>query len=171
MLRKKKGVALPGAIALASFLLIVSLAVSSIIIELITLNQIKTIVNENNMHFSEIYSEFRSKDSGEDRITKINNYVYSLNHMDDAKYRYFTFVDNPDDEHYRSLVVYKLREDTILYYAIYDVKDENHKTIAYQTDSTKIYKVLKHVSEQEGDRYYLGGIIKLDQYIPPVEAL
>ena len=175
MLRKKKGVALPGAIALASFLLIVSLAVSSIIIELITLNQIKTIVNENNMYFSEVYSKFLAKDTGigsAGRMTNINDYIYELNHMDDAKYRYRTYADGEgENEHYRAFMVYKLNEFSMLYYAIYKSDEVGHPTIAYQTDSSNLYAPYLQKSGDARKYKYLGGIIKLPDDIPPEEAI
>ena len=172
MLRKRKAVALPGAIALASFMLIVSIAVSSIIVELITLNQIKTIVNQNNMHFAEIYSEFLSKDTGigvAGRETSINNFIHDINTMDGVKYRYRTYADaNDANENYRAFVVYKLNEDTIIYYAIYDSSNPSHPTIAYQTDSSNIYAPYLQKGEDTRKYQYLGGIIRLPDDVPPV---
>ena len=160
MYKKNKGVALPGAIALATFMLLVSMGLSSIIIELVTLNKLNSVKNENNLLFAANFNYFLSQDpglNGDDRDNKIANALTTL--RNNNKYRYYSYIDDVDNEAYRSLVVYKLKEDKVIYYAIYD--SSTKEVISYQDDSDNLYIP---IMQKDGDTqayYYLGGIIKL----------
>lgn len=136
-MRKKKGAALPMAVALCSILLIVSMAVGTFLIESFTLNRSND-VNYNNRLYYETYAE-----------RFINGDDVSLFPNDRVNWK--EYIGETSD--IKALVAYRKSDNKMVFYTIYSFAGENPSCLAYQTDSFYI------VEKEDGN--YIGGIVKL----------
>lgn len=142
-MRKRKGAALPGAIILCTFLLIVSFGVSYMVVETITLSQLSKIEDDNHLIFSKSYNEFVASDGLLPSDTTFNWATYY----------------NDGEPTVKALVASSKANNEMKFYTIYDFT--NNKTIAYQTDEFYI------TSEIVGNKttYYLAGLIPYREVI------
>ena len=115
-MRKLKGAALPSAIMLCTFLLIVSFGVSSLIIQTSNLNKANDIIKNQRVVFLESCTQYKSTKNIKDETV--------------LTYRVFT------EGHYEALCGY-VGGDQLRYYAIFD-KNQNYKIVAYQTSNLYI---------------------------------
>lgn len=122
-MKKRKGAALPTAVALCTFLLIITFVVTSLIVELSMLNRVT--LKENNL-------ETLSNKAFNTFVTN-NGDISSL---DDTTYTWKTYNGEND---IKALVAYKNNSDSIVYYSVYDFT--NRKVLAYQTSVTYIKEV------------------------------
>ena len=143
-MRKKKGVALPTAIALCSVLLIVSFAVTGAILGMVSLNKVERILVDNDLEFLKAHQKFVANNGPSDaEIAELLGDVNFIPHV----YVY-------EDGDVKSLVAWNKSESEIKYYSIVDFSDSNNiKILAYQTDHL-------YVTEDESN-WYVGGLIQI----------
>lgn len=141
-MRKKKGVALPTAIALCSVLLIVSFAVTGAILGIVSLNKVERILVDNDLEFLKAHQKFVANNGASDaEIAELLGDVNFIPHV----YK---------DGSVKSLVAWNKSESEIKYYSIVDFSDlDNIKILAYQTDHL-------YVTEDESN-WYVGGLIQI----------
>lgn len=142
-MRKQKGFAIPTALALSSVLLVVSVAVTSIILETSIFNRSVTLDYNHLLEFASAHEVFVREES--------------IEHIESTRYRYKMF--DLEGTHISALVALKKSVDEIVFYSIYDF--QTGKTLAYQTDS---FYMPIHGDEEEA-AYYLGGIVPLPRDI------
>lgn len=111
-MRKKKGAALPTAIALCSILLIVTLGVTTAIFESVSAVRTNEYNISNHLYFEDNAQRF------------INN-----EDLDESRYDWVIKVKE-DDNSIKALIAYTKGTDEIVFYCIYDFDD--HKYLAYQ---------------------------------------
>lgn len=138
-MRKRKGAALPGAVILCTFLLIVSFTVSYIVIETISLSQYQKIVQSHNLIYQTAHNEFVKNNGALPTDTTFNWEVY----------------EKEEDTNVKALAAYHKASDELEFYSIYDF--EHDELLAYQTSS--FYITTTTVGEQTTK--YLGGIVKV----------
>ncbi len=143
-MRKRKGVALPTAIALCSVLLIVSFAVTGAILGMVSLNKVERILVDNDLEFLKAHQKFVANNgSSDDEIAELLGDVNFIPHV----YEY-------GDGNVKSLVAWNKSKSEIKYYSIVDFSDlDNIKILAYQTDHL-------YVTEDES-YWYVGGLIQI----------
>ena len=141
-MRKKKGVALPTAIALCSVLLIVSFAVTGAILGMVSLNKVERILVDNDLEFLKAHQKFVANNGPSDlEIAELLGDVNFIPHV-------------YEDGDVKSLVAWNKSESEIKYYSIVDFSDlDNIKILAYQTDHL-------YVTEDESN-WYVGGLIQI----------
>ncbi len=142
-MRKQKGFAIPTALALSSVLLVVSVAVTSIILETSIFNRSVTLDDNHLLEFASAHEVFVREES--------------IEHIESTRYRY-KMIDL-EGTHISALVALKKSVDEIVFYSIYDF--QTGKTLAYQTDS--FYMPIR--GDEEEAAYYLGGIVPLPRDI------
>lgn len=131
-MRKKKGVALPTAIALSVFMLLVSISVTTIVVVNNNENRIANIRSNYQLIFSKSFEEFIAQEDISDETFTWKQYV------------------KEDNEYIVALAAYS-KKDALMFYGIYDF--ENNETLAYQLGSFYITHV--------GGYDYLGGLVKV----------
>lgn len=148
-MRKKKAAALPGAIALCSILLIISITVSGTIVTMVSENKINRMKLDYETEFLVAHEKFVA-DRGETDIGTL---------LGDTSFRprVYTLAGHPN---IKSLVAWKKNIDEIKYYSIvnFDVdEDETYKidVLAYQTTNLYIY--------EDEDNWYVGGIVPISK--------
>ena len=134
---KRRGAALPTAVALCSLLLLISFVVSSLIIEMAMLNKLTDVKSKSELLFNEAHNTFVSHEG--DISTIVDN-----------TYSWHTY--NGEDN-VKALVAYKKDSDSIVFYSIYDF--DSGETLAYQTSVTYITKNSEGV-------LMLGGIVPME---------
>lgn len=141
-MRKKKGVALPTAIALCSVLLIVSFAVTGAILGMVSLNKVERILVDNDLEFLKAHQKFVANNGPSDKdIAELLGDVNFIPHV-------------YEDGGVKSLVAWNKSESEIKYYSIVDFSNlDNVKILAYQTDHL-------YITEDESN-WYVGGLIKI----------
>lgn len=142
-MRKRKGFAIPTALALSSVLLVVSIAVTSIILETSIFNRSVTLDDNHLLEFASAYEVFKREESVE--------------HIESNRYRFRKF--DLEGTRISALAALKKTVDEIVFYSIYDF--DTGKTLAYQTDS--FYMPIR--GDEEEAAYYLGGIVPLPRDI------
>lgn len=120
-MRKLKGAALPSAIMLCTFLLIVSFGVSSLIIQTSNLNKANDIIKNQRVVFLESCTQYVSTDPRS---------VSNIKDKTVLSYRVYT------EGNYKALCGY-VGGDQLRYYAIFDTT-QNYKIVAYQTSNLYI---------------------------------
>ena len=124
-MRKRRGAALPGAIALVTMLLIVSITVTATIVTISTLNTINRLEANNEMEFLNMHERFVNGDG-------------ALPEPISDTYRYQVYSDESDrvnNEYVKALVAWKKNVDEVKYYSIVDFSDvDNPVVLAYQTN-------------------------------------
>ena len=117
-MRKKKGAALPMAIILCMFMLIVSFAVSYLVVDNFTINRITEFDNNSELVF----------------LTSHNEYIknHDLNDITDDTHQYKDY-EKPDNTNIKALVAYQKNDTKIVFYSIYDF--EHNELLAYQTSN------------------------------------
>lgn len=144
---RRKGAALPGAIALCSILLIVSITVSGTIVALVSNNKINRMRAENDFEFMVAHEKFIAANGSSDAE------IATL--LGDVNFRPHVYekVGNPN---IKSLVAWKKNVDEIKYYSIADFTDlDNIKILAYQTENL-------YITEDE-NFIYVGGYVEIDR--------
>lgn len=143
-MRKRKGAALPSAVALCTFLLVVSFAVSYLVVETITIAKLAQMENQNELVFSTAHNEF----------------VVSGGNLpaDTSIFHWEEYHDEGDDT-IKALVGYVKADNEMKFYSIYDFT--NNKLLAYQT--TKFYITSEIVGNKT--TYYLAGMIPYREVI------
>lgn len=141
-MRKKKGEALPTAIALCSVLLIVSFAVTGAILGMVSLNKVERILVDNDLEFLKAHQKFVANNGPSDKdIAELLGDVNFIPHV-------------YEDGGVKSLVAWNKSESEIKYYSIVDFSNlDNVKILAYQTDHL-------YITEDESN-WYVGGLIKI----------
>lgn len=136
-MKKRKGAALPTAVALCTFLLIITFVVTSLIVELSMLNRMT--VKENNLETltNKAFNTFVANNG-------------DISSFDDTTYTWKTYNGEND---IKALVAYKNNSDSIVYYSIYDFT--NSKVLAYQTS-------VIYIKEVDGVRL-LAGIVPIGE--------
>lgn len=142
---RKKGAALPGAIALCSILLIVSITVSGTIVGLVSNNKINRMKADNEFEFLIAHEKFVNNGGSSDKdITSL---------IGDVNFRPHVY-EKDDNSNIKSLVAWKKNVDEIKYYSIVDFTNLGDiKVLAYQTDKLYVY--------EDADYWYLGGLVKI----------
>ena len=135
---KRKGAALPTAVALCTFLLIITFTVTTLILEISTINTINNMETKRNILFSESHNTFVSNNGDISSIT-------------DETYTWATYNG---ENNIKALVAYMKNGNTIKFYSIYDF--DNSKTLAYQTS------VIYTTTNSEGVTM-LGGIVPIGE--------
>lgn len=143
-MKKKKAMALPGAIFLCTMLLIVSVTVAATIMAISTLNIINRTESENELDFLSMHEKFVNGGG-------------VLPDPGSEKYRYRAYnyeYESVENEDIKALVAWKLNDDVVKYYSIVDFSDaENIKVLAYQTSYL-------YITEDENYQY-LGGYLAI----------
>ena len=140
-MKMRKGAALPGAVALCSILLIVSVAVAGTVVSIVSTNLARRTKSANELEFLNSHEQFVNNDGDPSAITG-TKYTY----------RVYDFDEIPGKE-IKALVAYVKDTETIKYYSIYDFT--NYETLAYQTNNLYIYNDENYI--------YLGGLVKIDR--------
>ena len=137
-MKKRRGVALPAAIMLCSFLLIVSFGVSSFVISAAANNKVGEVLRNRRITFLQSHEQyFASMD---------------VNSISDTTFTYRVF-EKEGETSIKALCAY-LANDELTSYAIYDFSDvRNKKVLAYQTSNL-------YVTTVDGNQY-VGGLIKI----------
>ena len=141
-MRKQKGIALPGAIALSSIMLIVSVTVAAVVIAVIGVANARTKTLENDLDFLTAHELFVKG-------------TFDPETYNDGKYKYEVYPYTKGGTEYKALVAKNKVSGEIRYYSVYDFT--HRKVMAYQT--TNLY-----ITEDE-DNMYLGGIVPVDRGI------
>ena len=140
-MKVKKGAALPGAVALCSILLIVSVAVAGTVVSIVGTNIARRNKNSNDLEFLNSHEQFVRSNGDQSAITG-------------TKYTYRVYdYDEVVGKDIKALVAYVKGTDTIKYYSIYDFT--HGETLAYQTNNLYIYNDENYI--------YLGGLVKIDR--------
>ena len=142
-MRKQKGAALPGAIILCTFLLVVSFAVSYLVIETVALAKVAKIEADQSLILSNGHNEFVSNGG---------------NIPSDTTFNWQTYYDEGNPT-VKGLVAYAKASQEMKFYSIYDFT--NDKLLAYQTKEFYI------TSENVGNKttFYLAGIVPYREVI------
>lgn len=142
-MRRKKAAALPGAIALCSILLIVSITVSGTIITMVSENKINRMRLDYETEFLVAHEKFVA-DGGVSDIETL---------LGDTSFRPRVYTLNGTNV--KTLVAWKKNIDEIKYYSIVDF--DTGDVLAYQTTNLYIYEDL--------DNWYVGGIVPISKEI------
>ena len=129
---KRKGYALPTAILLCSFLLLVSISVGTILFANTANNRIANQKSTYEMIFLKAHNEFINEQ-------EITNTTFT-----------WEIYEKDDDTNIKALAAYS-KSGTLWFYSIYDFL--NHEVLAYQTKSFYITEF--------GESQYLGGIVRV----------
>lgn len=113
-MRKRRAAALPGAIAICTLLLIISLTVTTVIFSIVATNKIKAVNIDNNLYYLTYHNEFidNNGDKSSFPTDKVNWETYN-------------------DGDIKVLVAKSKITNSLLFYSVYDF-DQN-KVLAYQT--------------------------------------
>lgn len=133
-MKKHKGVALPTAIALCSFLLLVSISLGTILLMNSANNRVSRVKSNHEIIYLQSYNQFIN----EEEIT-------------DKTFNWETYIKE-DNVYIKALAAYT-KSDNLSFYSIYDF--ENNELLAYQTSSFYIKTV--------GEDIYLGGLVKVNR--------
>lgn len=137
-MKKRRGVALPAAVMLCSFLLIVSFGVSSFVIVTATNNRVGEVFKNRRIAFLQSHEQY------------FNSMDFTLINDTTLTYKVFNKEDN---DSIRALCAY-LNTGELVCYAIYDFTDfDERKVLAYQTDNLYVLTI-----EQD---QYVGGLVKI----------
>ena len=139
-MKKRRGVALPTAIALCSMMLIVSITVGGILVAINATNIANSKIEANELEFLKSHEEFVNS-SGD--VTAVTS----------TKYDYRSFEATIEGNDLKALVAYNKNSDTMRYYSIYDFTHD--KVIAYQTSHLYV--------PMDVNFYYIGGIIPVNR--------
>ena len=130
-MRKRKGAALPTAIIMCVFLLIISFSVSAFVVQAVSLNNVYRIKSNRNLIYLKSNQEFISGNPVSDTTLKWEIY--------------------DGENNIKALAAYGRATDQMVFYSIYDF--DNNEQLAYQTSNFYITTV--------GDVNYLGGIVPI----------
>lgn len=136
-MRKRKGLALPGAVALCSFLIVMSFAVSIIVLQTFSNNKINNIYREQKILFAQSHAQFFESKGDKSAITDKS-----------LTYRVYSGEDD-----IKALCAFVGTRNELRYYAIYDFTVDNEKVLVYQTSNLYL-KDIDGIS-------YLGGLVPL----------
>ena len=136
-MKKKKGAALPTAIILCMFMLVVSFAVSYLVVDNFTINLITQFDNNAELTFISSHNQY-VKSHGD--ITAITDETYS-----------YKDYEKTNNNNIKALVAYHKVDNSIQFYSIYDF--EHDKVLAYQTSDFYI--------TNDGVYDYVGGLVAL----------
>lgn len=132
MMKRRKGYALPTAILLCSFLLLVSISVGTILFANTANNRIANQRATYDLIFSKAHNQFINGQ-------EITNTTFT-----------WEIYEKDDDANVKALAAYS-KADALWFYSIYDFT--NHETLAYQTKTFYITEF--------GGNQYLGGIVRV----------
>ena len=130
-MRMRKGAALPTAIIMCVFLLIVTFSVSAFVVQAVSLNNVHKIKSNRNLIYLKSNEEFISSNPISD--TSFNWEIYD------------------GENNIKALAAYGKTTDQMVFYSIYDF--DNNEQLAYQTSNFYITTV--------GETEYLGGIVPI----------
>ena len=119
-MRIRRGAALPTAVALCTFLLIISFVVTSIILEISMLNKLTNIETDRNLLFLQAHNLFIEHNG-------------DISTLEDATYTWHTY---DGDNNIKALAAYKNNSNEIKFYSIYDFDNEktSTKNVAHSGD-------------------------------------
>ena len=140
-MRKNKGAALPGAVALCSIMLILSVTVAGTVVSVITTNKARRLNTENELDFLISHEQFIANGAA----TNETEYITS------SKYDYMVYANIIEDHNVKALVAFIKNTETPKYYSVYDFTSS--KVLAYQTSNLYIY--------EDEDYIYYGGIVQV----------
>lgn len=135
-MNSRRGAALPTAVALCTFLLIISFVVTSIILEISMLNKLTNIETDRNLLFLQAHNLF-IKHNGD------------ISTLEDTTYTWHTY---DGENNIKALAAYKNNSNEIKFYSIYDF--DNEKTLAFQSSVT-------YVTTNNEGVLMLGGIVPI----------
>ena len=137
-MRKKKGAALPTAIILCMFMLIVSFAVAYLVVDNFTINRISEFDANSELIF----------------LTSHNEYIknHDLSDITDTTYEYRNY-EKQDNTNIKALVAYQKGNNEMKFYSIYDFEHDEVEVLAYQTSNFYI--------TNDGVYDYLAGIVAI----------
>ena len=135
-MRIRRGAALPTAVALCTFLLIISFVVTSIILEISMLNKLTNIETDRNLLFLQAHNLFIEHNG-------------DISTLEDATYTWHTYEG---ENNIKALAAYKNYSNEIKFYSIYDF--DNEKTLAFQSNVT-------YVTTNGEGVLMLGGIVPI----------
>ena len=139
-MRRRRGAALPAAVMLCSFLLIISFGVASLVITSVSINKVSSVQRAQRIAFLQSHEQY---------------YEYmDIEYITDKSLVYKVY-EKEDDADIKALVAYVTQDSTDpRFYAIYDFNDVNDKKVlAYQTSDLYITTV--------GGHQYVGGLVKI----------
>ena len=145
-MRKRKGAALPSAVILSTFLLVVSFAVSYLVIQAVTLAKLSNMYADDTITFSTVHNKFVASDGDDSALPT------------DTKFSWQTYDDGVNDR-VIALVACSKADETMKFYSIYDF--EHDKLLAYQT--SEFYITSNRVDNKT--TYYLAGLIPYREVI------
>ena len=133
-MRKRKGAALPGAIMICTFLLVVTFGVAFLVVHSATQRQVASVESSYRLEFE-------------------NAYRYFLTHSEDMSgFESKTFNYSTLKEGHVKAVLAKNKAGSLRFYAIRDF--DTKKTLAYQTSDF-------YISVKDG-KSYLGGMLLME---------
>ena len=133
-MRNRKGAALPGAILICTFLMVVTFSVAYLVVHSATIKQIEGIQGDQHLEFESAYRHFKAN-NGDMSAFSSDSFVYS------------TLADGNV-----KAVIAKNKGAQMRFYAIHDFS--SGKTLAYQTEDF-------YITVKEGHSY-LGGLLLME---------
>ena len=134
---KRKGYALPTAILLCTFLLLVSISVGTILFVNTSNNKITNIKATYDLIYLKTHNEFIANESIDEEDFTNKTFKWEI-------------YEKEDNNRIKALAAYS-KADELMFYSIYDF--EHGDVLAYQTKSFYITTF--------GENKYLGGIVKV----------